>query len=113
MSIYKRLTKINCKLLTQKIPKTGYNKHKNFYYYELEDIMPHCMRECANENIALVFPYCEDVAILKLVDMDNPKKYITYRLRMPELIASDKNPNNKMIQDFGADITYLQRYHLK
>lgn len=113
MSIYKRLNQINCNLLQKNIPKTGYNKHKNFKYYELEDMIPHATMECNQANIALVFPFCEGVAILKLVDIDDPSKYITYRLKIPELVVPEKNPNNKIIQDYGADITYLKRYLLQ
>lgn len=32
---------------------------------------------------------------------------------MPEIIAGTKNTNNQVIQDVGADITYLKRYLLK
>lgn len=113
MSIYKRHAKINCELLGKKIQKTGYNKHKKFYYYELEDMIPPVYDECFKENIDVDFPFCEGVAILKLVDMDNPKEYLTYRIRMPEIIAGTKNTNNQVIQDVGADITYLKRYLLK
>ena len=113
MSIYKRLSQINCNLLKKNIPKTGYNKHKKYKYYELEDMIPHANMECHQANIALVFPFCEGVAILKLVDMDDHSKYITYRLEIPELVVPEKNPNNKIIQDYGADITYLKRYLLQ
>ncbi|MBP3225972.1 MAG: ERF family protein [Methanobrevibacter sp.] len=113
MSIYKRHAKINCELLGKKIQKTGYNKHKKFYYYELEDMIPPVYAECFKENIDVDFPFCEGVAILKLVDMDNPKEYLTYRIGMPEIIAGTKNTNNQVIQDVGADITYLKRYLLK
>ena len=113
MSIYKRHAKINCELLGKKIQKTGYNKHKKFYYYEWEDMIPPVYAECFNENIDVDFPFCEGVAILKLVDMDNPKEYLTYRIGMPEIIAGTKNTNNQVIQDVGADITYLKRYLLK
>ena len=113
MSIYKRHAKINCELLGKKIQKTGYNKHKKFYYYELEDMIPPVYAECFKENIDVDFPFCEGVAILELVDMDNPKEYLTYRIGMPEIIAGTKNTNNQVIQDVGADITYLKRYLLK
>lgn len=113
MSIYKRLSQINCNLLKKNIPKTGYNKHTKSKYYELADMIPHATVECYQANIALVFPFCESVAILKLVDMDDHSKYITYRLRIPELVVPEKNPNNKIIQDYGADITYLKRYLLQ
>ena len=113
MSIYKRHAKINCELLGKKIQKTGYNKHKKFSYYELEDMIPPVYAECFKENIDVDFPFCEGVAILELVDMDNPKEYLTYRIGMPEIIAGTKNTNNQVIQDVGADITYLKRYLLK
>lgn len=113
MSIYRRLSQINCNLLKKNIPKTGYNKHKKYKYYELADMIPHANMECHQANIALVFPFCEDVAILKLVDMDDPSKYITYRLRIPELVVPEKNQNTNIIQDYGADITYLKRYLLQ
>jgi len=113
MSIHEKLAKVHITLMGMKIPKTGYNGHKKFRYYELEDIMPHIIRECYNQGLTVEFTYCEDVAILKIVDWENPKEYIPYRVRIPDIVTPDKNPNNAIIQTLGANISYLQRYLLK
>ena len=113
MSIQRRLAEIHKELLEAKIPKTGYNKHKGFKYYELEDIMPPIIKACYKHKITLQFSFVENTAILKLVDWDDDKKYIPFRIQVPELVVPDKNPNNKLIQDTGANVSYLQRYLLK
>ena len=113
MSIHEKLANVHMTLMGMKIPKTGYNGHKKFRYYELEDIMPHIIRECYNQGLTVEFTYCEDVAILKIVDWVNPKEYIPYRVRIPDMVTPDKNPNNAIIQTLGANISYLQRYLLK
>lgn len=113
MSIHEKLANVHMTLMGMKIPKTGYNGHKKFRYYELEDIMPHIIRECYNQGLTVEFTYCEDVAILKIVDWVNPKEYIPYRVRIPDIVTPDKNPNNQIIQTLGANISYLQRYLLK
>lgn len=113
MSIHEKLANVHMTLMGMKIPKTGYNGHKKFRYYELEDIMPHIIRECYNQGLTVEFTYCEDVAILKIVDWEKPKEYIPYRVRIPDIVTPDKNPNNQIIQTLGANISYLQRYLLK
>lgn len=112
-NVHKKLAEVNMKLLGIKIPKSGNNKHKGFKYHELEDIIPTVTKECYNQKLGLEFPYADNVAILKIVDLEDAKQYIVYRLAFPELIVEEKNPNNKMIQAYGADVTYLQRYLLK
>lgn len=113
MNVHEKLAEVNMALFGIQIPKSGHNKHKGFKYHELEDMIPPVTKECYNQRLSLEFPYADDVAILKIVNLDNPKKYIVYRLSFPELVVEEKNPNNKLIQAYGADITYLQRYLLK
>ena len=113
MNIHRRLAEVHMSLMNMTITKSGYNKHKHFYYYELEDILPPVLKECYKQKISVEFTYCEGVAILKLVDWDNPKEYIPFRIQMPEVIVEEGNPNNKLIQNLGANTSYLQRYLLK
>lgn len=112
-NVHEKLAEVNMKLLGIKIPKSGYNRHKGYPYHELEDMIPPVTKECYAQKLGLEFPYSDNVAILKIVDLEDPKQYIVYRLAFPELIAEEKNPNNKMIQAYGADVTYLQKYLLK
>lgn len=113
MSIHQKLAEVHMKLMSMKINKSGYNNHKRFAYYELEDIMGPVTKECYEQGLTLEFAYCEDVAILKIVDWENPKEYIPFRVKMPEVITPEKNPNNQIIQTVGANISYMQRYLLK
>lgn len=113
MSIHRRLAEVHKELMNTKIEKTGYNKHKGFKYYELEDIIGPITNACYAQEIVLEFSFVEDTAILKLVDWNDETKYIPFRIGLPEIITPEKNPNNQLIQTIGANISYLQRYLLK
>lgn len=113
MSVHQKLAEVNMKLMTMKITKSGYNGHKHFKYYELEDIIAPVTKECYNEKLALEFAFADDVAVLKIVDWENPKDYIPFRVKLPEIVTPEKNPNNQIVQALGANISYLQRYLLK
>lgn len=111
MSIYKKLATIQCNLLKKDIPKSGYNSHKRFHYYELEDLIPPIFEECMKQELTLIFTFVENAAILKLHDW-NSKDEISVRITQPELVIPDKNPNNQLIQACGANVTYMKRYLL-
>ena len=113
MSIHRRLAEVHRELMNTKIEKTGYNRHKGFKYYELEDIIGPITNACHAQEIVLEFSFVEDTAILKLVDWNDESKYIPFRIGLPEIITPEKNPNNQLIQTVGANISYLQRYLLK
>ena len=113
MSVHQKLAEVNMKLMSMKITKSGYNGHKHFKYYELEDIIPPVTKECYDEKLALEFAFADDTAVLKIVDWENPKDYIPFRVKLPEIVTPEKNPNNQIIQTLGANISYLQRYLLK
>ena len=112
-NVHAKLAEVHMQLMGMKIKKTGHNAHKHFDYYELSDIIPPVTQECHKQGLTLEFAFCEDVAILKIVDWENPKDYIPFRIKMPEIIVPEKNPNNQIIQTAGANISYLQRYLLK
>ena len=113
MGVHEKLMEVNMALLNMNIKKSGFNKHKGFPYYELMDMIPTVTKLCYGQRLGIEFPYADDVAILRIVNLDNKDDYVVFRLTFPELIAEEKNPNNKLIQAYGADITYLQRYLLK
>lgn len=113
MSLHRRLAEVHKELMNTKIEKTGFNKHKGFKYYELEDIIGPITNACYAHEIVLEFCFVEETAILKLVDWNDEKKYIPFRIALPKIITPEKNPNNQLIQTIGANISYLQRYLLK
>lgn len=113
MSIHRRLAEVHQELKNMKIEKTGHNKHKGFKYYELDDIIGPITDQCYKHEISLEFSFVEETAILKLVDWNNPKEYLVFRIGLPEIVTPEKNPNNQIIQTIGANISYLQRYLLK
>lgn len=111
MSIYKKLATIQCNLLNVNIKKSGHNRHKNFKYHELEDLIPPIFEECMKQELTLMFTFVDNAAILKLKDW-NGKDEISVRITQPELVIPEKNPNNQLIQAVGANVTYLKRYLL-
>lgn len=108
--IYKKLADLQKILMEKKFKKSGYNKFGNFYYYELEDLLPFILQECYKKEIVLDFTFTDTEAILKFRDWNTPGESISTRLPMPPI----KELNRKMniMQSEGSYITYLKRYLL-
>ena len=114
MSIYKKLARIQRKLMGVEIPKSGRNKFQKYNYYELEDLLPPIFEACFEERLTLMFNFTEDAAVLHLKSWDANTEVsaldeIRVRAPFPEL-APNKGMSN--IQAEGAYITYLKRYLL-
>lgn len=114
MNIYAKLASIQKKIMSMKIPKSGYNKHRDFHYHELEDLLPPIFEACFEEELTLMFNFTEDAAVLHLKSWNAntevaPLDEIRVRAPFPEVVP---NKGTSIIQTEGAYITYLKRYLL-
>lgn len=114
MNIYAKLARIQKKIMGMKIPKSGWNPHRNFHYHELEDLLPPIFEACFEEELTLMFNFTEDAAVLHLKSWNAksevaPLDEIRVRAPFPEVVP---NKGSNYIQTEGAYITYLKRYLL-
>ncbi len=114
MSIYKKLARIQRKLMGVEMSKSGYNGFKKFHYYELEDILPHIFQACFEEELTLFFSFTEDQAVLHIKSWEKEgtvgtRDEVSIRAPFPEITP---NKGDNKIQTAGAYMTYLKRYLL-
>ncbi len=107
MNIYQKLQEARVKLLESDLKKTGKNKHLNFDYFELSDILPSINR--INKELGLFTSFSitqiEGIenAILIVFDSSGDGSIM---FKVPTAEVSSSQP----IQGQGAKITYMRRY---
>ena len=110
MCILKKIAMIQRNLMTQDIPKSGYNKFGNFHYHELEDLLPPITKECFDQELILLFDFTDTEAILKITNWNDAKDFVSYTVPMPPIVEMNKKMN--IMQSEGSYITYLKKYLL-
>lgn len=108
-NIHKKLNNVQRKLLKINIPKTGKNPFGDFEYYELQDLLPIIIEECAKEGLSFIFSFTEKKALLHIYDLDNENVEFTNCLIVPELRKLNRM---NLVQSYGSYLTYLKRYLL-
>lgn len=103
-SVYARLQKVRADVQKSGLKKTGNNQGRE--YFELADFMPKVTECCEVQGIMPLFTLRKDQAVLRVINVENPKDSVTFFI--PTAQASV--PKAQMIQDLGAQITYLKRY---
>lgn len=106
MNIFMKLQKSRVELQNKKIKKSGKNKYSNYDYFELGDFLPQINEICLNNGLSTIFHFRTDVAVLSVIDIDNPEDIITFET--PIELASLKGCVN--IQNIGGTQTYARRY---
>ena len=107
MNIYmkvQRLVRVPISQMTLK--KTGYNKHLNYYYYQLDDFLPQATKLIADAGLCSVFniSYGNDgVEMATLMITDGLEK-IVFSTPTAEV------PNMSGIFNLGSKHTYCKRY---
>lgn len=114
MSIYKKLARIQRKLMGMEISKSGWNSHRKYHYYDLDDILPPIFEACFEEELTLMFNFTEDAAVLHLKSWNakgdvSIRDELSVRVPFPELMPKKGMDH---IQVEGSYVTYLKRYLL-
>lgn len=110
LKLFKALQLARTKLQGKKLNKSGYNKHSNFYYYELRDFLPAVNEIFLELGLYSEFNLYPDKAILTIYcyGSDINDIYSTM-FSMPIVEAKDMQLLRGM-QALGGINTYAKRY---
>lgn len=106
MNIYEKMNVAKLSILKTNLKKSGENNFAGFKYYELADILPTIMQVCDDLKLFTSISFREDVALLQIVNIEDPKEHLEYLSPMKELQLKGCNA----IQALGGTETYQRRY---
>lgn len=109
LNIYQKLALVRKEVYEKGVTKSGVNRHAEFEYFELEDIVPTATPVFEKYNTVFVTTFPGDKAVGKLVDLDNPTEEITVEFTATSIAEPAKFRMNE-VQALGAGITYMRRY---
>lgn len=106
LNIFQKIQKARVELQKRDIKKTGFNKFSNYKYFELGDFLPHINEICLNVGLYTEFRYTPEIAILYVIDSDNPedKRQWDTPVKIPTLKGCSE------IQAIGGSQTFARRY---
>lgn len=106
MNIYEKMNVAKLSILKTNLKKSGENKFAGFKYYELADILPTIIQVCNDLKLFTSISFREDVALLQIVNIEEPTEHLEYLSPMKELQLKGCNA----IQALGGTETYQRRY---
>jgi hypothetical protein len=106
MNIYEKLQKCKYDLQNANLKKTGENKFSHYFYWELSDFQPTIVSLFKTIGLCSFISFSEDLAILTIVNIDEPKEKIEITSPMEKADLKGCHP----IQNLGAVETYSRRY---
>ena len=106
MNIYEKLSNARDEFHKLELKKSGHNKFANYYYFELADFLIPALSIIKACGLVTFISFGKEIALLKLVDMENPDQII--EIQTPMSTAALKGCHE--VQNLGAVQTYLRRY---
>lgn len=106
MNVFEKLNKARVMFQEANVKKSGQNKHAEYTYFELNDILPICNKICNEIKAVCVLNFTETVATLQFIDCEKTDDVITFTSPMSE--ATLKGCHK--VQNLGAVETYIKRY---
>ena len=114
MNIYQKITNARIDIQNMNLKPTGENKHSNYKYYELGDLLPAVNELCKKYNMYTEFSIRMadgiETAVFKIIDANIPESEIEDIRSFSCPTAEVKLPASQDIQGQGAKITYMRRY---
>lgn len=114
LNVYAKLLLARKKFLEAGVKKTGLNRHLEFKYFELEDIVP--IATDIGYEIGLLFltTFESDYAIMTVVNTENPTETIEFKSPMKEIDSIESSRTGgkltNAVQNLGSVETYQRRY---
>ena len=105
-NIYEKLQECRADLSKTKFTKSGHNTFSNYKYFELGDFLPIVNQLFKDNRLSSEFNLYDKMAILKIIDIDDLKSQIVFKVPIAEAKINGSSP----IQALGGQITYLRRY---
>lgn len=117
MNVYQKLLLARVMFLDSGVQKTGKNRHLEFMYFELDDIVPAATRIFSEVGLLPVVSFTEDLATMTIINTDAAKEeseriVFTSPMRKLEPVVSGAKgtkATNEM-QMLGSVETYQRRY---
>lgn len=106
LNVYQRIMDVRLDLLEMEVPKSGKNRFS--HYFELEELIPRITKACSEHGIICITSFKNDLAMLKVVNLDDPLDVAIITSPMPPADKLNKGVN--LMQSIGANETYQRRY---
>lgn len=108
-NIYKKLQLARQDFYNEGVEKSGINRHAEFKYFELEDIVPVANKIFEKYNCLFLVTFPEDKALGRFINLDNTEEELSVECKTTQIAEPGKFRMNE-IQALGANITYMRRY---
>ena len=105
-NIYTKLMEVRVKFHKLELKKSGLNKFAGFKYYELGDFLVPATQLLQEANLCPMISFNNELAVLTLINGDDPSEQITFTSPMRDLELKGTNA----VQNLGGVQTYLTRY---
>jgi ERF superfamily. len=106
MNLYLKLATLRCDLQASGMKKSGHNKHANYDYFELSDMLPEINRLEQALGLCSIISFGIETATLSIVNIEKPEEQCVITTPM----STAKLPACHEVQNLGAVQTYLRRY---
>jgi hypothetical protein len=107
MNLYQKMNEARLLISNSEIKKSGYNKHLNFKYSELDDFMNHIIAFNKQLGLFSQFSLVDDRAVLSITDCDKPDDKVFFESPTAQAkLQGQAAP----IQEIGSLMTYMRRY---
>lgn len=114
MNVWSKLLLARKMFQEANVKKTGVNRHLEFKYFELQDIVPVATIIGYEVGLLFVTTFEADVAQMTVVNVHNPDEIILFRSPMKEIESIESSRTGgkltNAIQNLGSAETYQRRY---
>jgi hypothetical protein len=113
-NVYQKLLEARVLFMEEDVKKSGKNMKMSYKYFELQDIVPVATPIFQKVGLLPVTTFTDDMAMLTIIDVDNPGDCINFTSPMREIAPIISNSTGgevtNAIQRLGSVETYQRRY---
>ena len=114
MNVYQKLLAARVLFMEEDVKKSGKNMKMSYKYFELQDIVPVATPIFQKVGLLPVTTFDDNMAMMSLIDVDNPSDCINFTSPMREIAPIVSNSTGgevtNAIQRLGSVETYQRRY---
>jgi len=114
LNVWQKLLLARKKFLEAGVQKTGINRHLEFKYFELVDIVP--VATAIGYELGLLFltSFDNEYAVMEVVNTENPEETIVFKSPMKDIDSIESSRTGgkltNAVQNLGSAETYQRRY---